>query len=166
MLVKAFRFIDRAFTFFEDWTLFIAVMVGLVSLFINVVLRYTIHYSLAWSEELIREIIIYTTFIGCSAAIKNRSMIRIDALPQIVPFLKKPLDIFSHLCTLGFSVLMFTLGWEMAALQVQTNQKTIILGIPLVILYAILPLMSTMMGIRTIIAIWEDFTGKRVADYE
>ena len=166
MLVKTFRLIDKAFTFFEDWTLFIAVMVGLVSLFVNVVLRYTIHYSLAWSEELIREIIIYTTFIGCSAAIKNRSMIRIDALPQIIPFLKKPLDIFSHLCTLGFSGLMFTLGWEMAALQVQTNQKTIILGIPLVILYAILPLMSAMMGIRTIIAMWEDFTGKKVADYE
>ncbi len=166
MLIKAFRLIDKAFTFFEEWTLFIAVMVGLISLFINVCLRYTIHYSLAWSEELIREIIIYTTFIGCSAAIKSRSMIRIDALPQILPVLKRPLDIFSHFCTLGFSVLMFVLGWEMARLQVETQQHTIILGVPLVVLYAILPLMSVMMGVRTIIALWEDFTGVRVTDDE
>jgi TRAP-type C4-dicarboxylate transport system permease small subunit len=162
MIVKIFRIIDKVFSFFEEWTIFITVMVGLISLFVNVVLRYTIHYSLAWSEELIREIIIYTTFIGCSAAIKNRSMIRIDALPQIVPSLKKPLDYFSHLCTLGYSALMCTLGWEMAALQVETHQSTIILGIPLVILYAILPLMGGMMFIRTIIAMWEDFTGQQV----
>ena len=162
MIVNSFKVIDRVFTFFEEWTLFIAVMVGLISLFVNVVLRYTIHYSLAWSEELIREIIIYTTFIGCSAAIKNRSMIRIDAAPQIFPALKKPLDYFSHLCTLGYSVLMFILGWQMAALQVETHQSTIILGIPLVYLYAILPLMGGMMFIRTIIAIWEDFTGQKV----
>ena len=162
MIVKCFRIIDKVFSFFEEWTIFITVMVGLISLFVNVVLRYTIHYSLAWSEELIREIIIYTTFIGCSAAIKNRSMIRIDALPQIVPSLKKPLDYFSHLCTLGYSLLMCYLGWQMAALQVETHQSTIILGIPLVILYAILPLMGGMMFFRTIIAMWEDFTGQQV----
>ena len=162
MIAKSFKVIDRVFSFFEEWTIFIAVMVGLISLFVNVVLRYTIHYSLAWSEELIREIIIYTTFIGCSAAIKNRSMIRIDALPQIVPSLKKSLDYFSHICTLGYSALMCVLGWEMAALQVETHQSTIILGIPLVILYAILPLMGAMMFIRTIIAVWEDFTGRQV----
>ncbi len=162
MVAKSFKIIDKIFSFFEEWTIFIAVMVGLISLFVNVVLRYTIHYSLAWSEELIREIIIYTTFIGCSAALKNRSMIRIDALPQIVPFLKKPLDYFSNLCTLGYSVLIFYLGWQMAALQLETHQKTIILGIPLVILYAILPLMGGMMIIRTIMVVWEDFTGQQV----
>ncbi|MCK5681021.1 TRAP transporter small permease [bacterium] len=162
MIAKSFKAIDKAFSFFEEWTIFIAVMVGLISLFVNVVLRYTIHYSLAWSEELIREIIIYTTFIGCSAALKNRSMIRIDALPQIVPFLKKPLDYFSHVCTLGYSILMCILGGQMAMLQYETNQKTIIIGIPLVILYAILPLMGGMMLVRTVMAIWEDFTGKKV----
>ncbi|HDS17294.1 MAG TPA: TRAP transporter small permease [Proteobacteria bacterium] len=162
MIARSFRIIDRVFSFFEEWSLFVVVMVGLISLFVNVVLRYTIHYSLAWSEELIREVIIFTTFIGCSAAIKNRSMIRIDALPQIFPVLKKPLDYFSHVCTLGYSGLIFYLGWQMAALQYSTQQKTIILQVPLVLLYAILPLMGAMMFIRTIMALWEDFTGEKV----
>jgi TRAP-type C4-dicarboxylate transport system permease small subunit len=162
MVAKVFKVVDRVFTFFEEWTIFIAVMTGLLSLFVNVVLRYTIHFSLSWSEELIREIIIFTTFIGCSAALKNRSMIRIDALPQIVPFLKKPLDYFSNICTLGYGGLIFYLGWQMAALQLRTHQSTIILGIPLVLLYAILPLMGGMMIVRTIMVMWEDFTGRQV----
>jgi TRAP-type C4-dicarboxylate transport system permease small subunit len=158
MISKAFRGIDKVLSFFEEWTLFIAVMVGLISLFVNVVLRYTIHYSLAWSEELIREIIIYTTFIGCSAAIKSRAMIRVDALPQVFPRLKKPLDYFSNFCVLFYSVMITRLGWEMAALQVATHQKTIILHIPLVLLYAVLPLMGVMMFLRTLQVMWEDFS--------
>ena len=131
-------------------------MIGLLSLFVNVVLRYGFNYSLAWSEELVREIIIYTTFIGCSAAIKNRNMITIDALPQMVSWLKVPLTYVSHFATLFFSVLITYLGWKMAALQVTTHQKTIILEIPLVVLYSILPLMGVMMCLRTIQVIYED----------
>ena len=69
MLRKILNFLDKILTFFEEWTLFITVIIALVALFVNVVLRYGFNYSLAWSEELVREVIIYTTFIGCSAAI-------------------------------------------------------------------------------------------------
>ncbi|MCP4345770.1 MAG: TRAP transporter small permease [Desulfobacterales bacterium] len=163
MFGKILDFLDKVLTFFEEWTLFITVMVALVALFINVVLRYSINYSLAWSEELVREVIIYTTFIGCSAAIRNRSMIKIDALVQLVPVLKAPLTYFSNIVTLIFAGMMIYYGWLMAALQIQTNQKTIIMQIPLVYLYAILPLMGTMMFIRTVQVIYEDFTeGKAV----
>jgi len=161
MLKKTLDVLDRVLTFFEEWTLFVTVIVALIALFINVVLRYGFNYSLAWSEELVREVIIYTTFIGCSAAIKNRSMIKIDALVQLVPQLKTPLNYFSNLAVLIFSVLMLYYGWLMAALQVRTNQHTIILQIPLVYLYAILPLMGAMMFIRTIQVMYEDFNQAR-----
>ena len=50
---------------------------------------------------------------------------------------------------------MIYYGWRMAALQVATHQKTIIMRIPLVYLYAILPAMGIMMFIRTIqVIIW------------
>ncbi len=157
MFGKVLNALDRALTFFEEWTLFITVMVALISMFINVVLRYGFNYSLAWSEELVREVIIYTTFIGCSSAIKNRSMIKIDALVQLVPRLKLPLGYLSNFVTLIYSVMIFFLGWKMASLQVATFQKTIILQIPLVILYAILPVMGAMMFIRTIQVMYWDW---------
>ena len=153
---KIFRIIDAVLSFLEDWTLFLSVFVALISLFVNVVLRYGFHSSLAWSEELVREVIILTTFIGASAAIKRRAMIRIDAMEQLVPVLKYPLAFFGYLVTLFFAVFIFYFGWKMAALQVLTMQKTIILQIPLVYLYAILPIMGVFMFLRTIQVIYED----------
>ncbi|PQP35808.1 TRAP transporter small permease [Desulfobacteraceae bacterium SEEP-SAG9] len=165
MFGKILGFLDKILTFFEEWTLFVTVMVALVALFFNVVLRYGFNYTLAWSEELVREVIIYTTFIGCSAAIKNRSMIKIDASVQLFPRLKLPLTFFSNLVTLIFSIIMVYYGWLMAVLQVETHQKTVILQIPLVYLYAILPLMGGMMFIRTIQVVYDDIieihAGKR-----
>jgi C4-dicarboxylate transporter, DctQ subunit len=156
MLGKIFRFLDKVLTFFEDWTLFVSVFVALIALFFNVVLRYGFNYSLAWSEELVREVIIYTTFIGCSAAVKNRSMIKIDASVQLLPKLKTPLTFFSNLATLIFACLMMYYGWLMALMQHRTHQKTIIMQIPLVYLYAILPLMGVLMFIRTLQISYED----------
>jgi TRAP-type C4-dicarboxylate transport system permease small subunit len=156
MFGKILKAIDKVLTFFEDWTLFITVMIALVSLFVSVLLRYTISYTLAWPDEVVRNVIIYTTFVGCSAAVKNRSMIKIDALVQLVPKLKIPLNYFSHLVTLIFSIMMIYYGWLATVMQARTNQKTIITEIPLEYLYTILPLMGCLMLIRTIQVIYED----------
>lgn len=161
MFEKLLTFLDKILTFIEEWTLFITVIVALVALFINVVLRYGFNYSLAWSEELVREVIIYTTFIGCSSAVKNRSMIKIDASVQLLPKLKKPLTYFSNFVTMIFAGMMIYYGWLMMAMQYRTHQKTIIMEIPLVILYAILPLMGIMMMIRAIQVIYQDITEQR-----
>ena len=45
----------------------------------------------------------------------------------------------------------------MAAMQARTFQKTLILQIPLVYLYAILPLTGVLMFIRTLQVIYQDF---------
>lgn len=163
MIGKILNVIDRILTFFEDWTLFLTVIIALVSLFFNVVLRYGFNYTLAWSEELVREVIIYTTFIGLGAAVKNKSMIKIDALVQLVPRLKVPLNFFSNFVTATFGLMMLYYGWKIAALQVMTNQKTIIMQIPLVYLYAIIPVMGATVLLRTIQVIYQDYTELRSA---
>ncbi len=163
MFGKILKVIDTVLTFVEDWTLFISVMIALVALFANVVLRYGFNYTLAWSEELVREVIIYTTFIGCVSAVKKRQMIKIDALVQLVPWLKTPLSYFSNLAIVIFSLMMIYYGWKMAALQVETNQKTIIMQIPLVYLYAILPVMGITMLLRVIQVLYEDINELLIA---
>jgi C4-dicarboxylate transporter, DctQ subunit len=155
-MAKLFAVIDKVLTFFEEWTLFITVLAAMLALFVNVVLRYGFSYSLAWSEELVREVILYTTFIGCSAAIKNRSTVRIDALVQLVPRLKYPLGIFSYVINLVFAVVMIYFGYLLCALQVESDQTTLILQIPTVYLYAILPLMGAMMFVRVVMMMTAD----------
>jgi len=158
---KILSALDKVLTFFEEWTLFITVLVAMVALFFNVILRYGFSYSLAWSEELVREVILYTTFIGCSVAIKNRSTVRIDALVQLVPKLKFPLAMFSYLVNLAFAVVMVYFGYLLAVLQVESNQSTLILQIPTVYLYAILPLMGIMMVLRVLMVMRDDIRSRR-----
>jgi TRAP-type C4-dicarboxylate transport system permease small subunit len=155
------QWIDKVLTFFEEWTLFITVMAAMLALFLNVILRYAFSYSLAWSEELVREVILYSTFIGCSAAIKNRSTVRIDALVQLLPKLKYPFEIFSYAINLLFAVMMIYFGYLLCRLQVESGQATLILQIPTVYLYAFLPLMGVMMLIRIVVIIMTELRARR-----
>ncbi len=158
MFGKILAFVDKILTFFEEWTLFVAVFVALISLFVSVVLRYVFSYTLAWPDELVRHVIIYTTLIGCATAVRKRMMIKIDASVQILPRLKTLLTYFSNLSMLIFAVWIIYYGVIMAKLQVQTFQKTIILQIPYVYLYALLPLMGALMLLRIIQVFYEDTT--------
>ncbi len=161
MLKKLFRSIDRTFLFFEEWSLFAAVCVALFSAMTNVVLRKaTSNYSLYWSDEVVRKVIYFSTYIGCAAAIRSRSLIRIDALPQMLPVLKKPLTQLAHLAVLVFAACMIYLGGQMTAMMYRDQYAlTATLQVPEWILYAILPLMGVMMFFRTLITMYEDWTG-------
>lgn len=156
MLGKFLKKLDSFVTHIEEWTLFIIVMAALLSLFANVVLRYGFNYTLAWSEELVRIVIIYSTFVGASVAVKQRAMIRIDAIVQIFPKLKPGLTIITNLLMLIWAFMMVKYGYSMTHLQYLTHQKTIIMQIPLVIIYAIMPVMGVMVFIRTIQVIIQD----------
>lgn len=161
MLKKTFRFVDRGFAFIEDWTLFIAVAVALVSAMANVVLRkLTSDINLYWSDEVVRKVIFISTYIGCVAAIRHRSLIRIDALPQMVPVLKKPLSIISHLVVLLFAGTVFWLGLQLTRMMyADAYARTATLGIAEWYFYAVLPLMGLMMIVRTLIVLVQDIKG-------
>jgi len=156
MFGKILKKIDTIITNIEEWTLFIIVMAALLSLFANVVLRYGFNYTLAWSEELVRIVIIYSTFVGASVAVKQRAMIKIDAIVQIFPKLKSGLTFYSNILMLIFACMMVYYGYQMTHLQFLTNQKTIIMQIPLVIIYSIMPLMGVMVFIRTVQVMIQD----------
>ena len=106
--------------------------------------------------------IYFSTYIGCVAAIRSRSLIRIDALPQIFTFLTKPLALVSHLAVLVFSGIMIYLGWEMTMMMYQDEYaRTATLRLPEWPFYAVLPLMGVMMMFRTLITIWEDIIDRQ-----
>lgn len=159
MLKKSFSVIDRTFTQVENWTLLLAVCVALLVAMTNVLLRkLTNDVNLYWSDEVVRKTIYITTYIGCVVGVRNRALIRIDALPQLVPWLKKPLNIFAHLAALVFSGAMIYLGGSMSLMMYHdAYARTSSLQIPEWIFYAVLPLMGVMMLIRTLIILIEDW---------
>ena len=142
--------IEKIITFIEEWTLFLTVISAMIALFINIILRYCFNSNLAWSEEFVREVIIFTTFIGCSLAIKKDAEIKIDATVYIFPGLKNKLNILSRIATLIFSFFLIFYGSKMALMMHTSHQKTIVLQIPLVLLYSILPISGLFMVFRVI----------------
>ena len=163
---KLIYHIHRAFAFAEDWSLFVTVMVALLVAIANVALRkMTNDVNLYWSDEVVRKTIFFTTYVGCIAAIRNRSLIRIDALPQLFPFLKKPLTLFSHVGVLVFSCFMIKLGYSLTEMVYQDQYaKTASLQIPEWYFYAVLPIMGFMMFIRTLIIMAEDWLGIKLCE--
>ena len=159
MLKKICRNVDRGLLFIEEWTLFGAVALALLTAVVNVILRKcTDDFSLYWSDEVVRKVIYFTTYIGCVAAVRTRSLIRIDALPQMLPVLRKPLTFVSHCAVLVFSVVMIYLGVQMTMMMFEDEYAlTATLNIPEWYFYALLPIMGVMMFIRTLIVICEDF---------
>jgi len=157
MLKKIFRRIDATFSFVEDWSLVLVVGVALTSGLVNIILRKTTDISLYWSDEVVRKAIFFCTYIGCSAAIKQRALIRIDALPQIIPVSRKFFNIINHLSVLVFSSFLTWLGWKMTC-EVFADEfaTTATLQIPEWYFYAILPIVGAMMFIRTVILLCED----------
>ncbi|MDY0161724.1 TRAP transporter small permease [Desulfobotulus sp.] len=143
---------------FEEWTLFAAVMAALLGLFASVVLRYGFHITFAGADELVRNTIIYTTFVGLSVAIRKDRLIRVDALAQIFPRLQRLLSLISLFAVMVFALMMLRFGGELMLMMYRTGQATIIWNMPLWILYGILPLSGLLMLIRAgeqALAVWQ-----------
>ena len=164
MLIRVIKSIDRTFRHVEEWSLFIAVCLALLTAMANVILRKTTNnFSLYWSDEVVRKVIFFSTYIGCVAAVRSRALIRIDALPQMLPVMKKPLTFISHIGVLCFAAIMVYLGLQMTLMVYQDQfAKTATLQLPEWTFYAILPVMGVMMFVRTLIIIWEDMVGKQI----
>ena len=72
--------------------------------FIEVIRRFVFSYSSIWGEETARYAFIYLVWIGASAAIKDRSHIRIDIIFKFLSEKNKArLYIFTELTTLIFA---------------------------------------------------------------
>ncbi|WP_429886071.1 TRAP transporter small permease [Geoalkalibacter halelectricus] len=160
MWKKTARAIDKTLAFVEEWSLFIAVMTALIVALANVFLRKFTPISLYWSDEVVRKVIFFTTYVGASAAVRSRSLIRVDALPQLFPVLKRGVTLLSHLAALFFAGIMVWLGWQMTVMAYQDEfARTSTLQIAEWKFYAVLPAVGVMMFIRSIIVMVEDWKG-------
>jgi TRAP-type C4-dicarboxylate transport system permease small subunit len=155
---KYFQAVDKFLSFIEDWALFLSVSLALVVAMANIILRKFTPISLYWSDEVVRKVIFFSTFVGCSAAIKSRALIRVDALPQLFPGLQKLLTYVHHLGVVVFSVLMIKIGYAMTAEVFHDEYaRTATLQIQEGYFYAILPIVGVMMLVRTLMLMIADW---------
>ena len=110
------------------------IMSGIV--FIDVMSRFILNYSLAWAAELARFLLIWVVFIGASLALKKGELVAIVFVAAKVPsYMKTFLELLIQVLIFIFLGLAVWHGASFVAFLVKTGQISPALQIPIWLLY-------------------------------
>ena len=93
------------------------------------------------------------TFMGASAAVKNRSELKVDVLYEAFPAAQPALDWVLHLVRLGVAVTFIYAGWNFMLIEIDMDTVTPILLIPSSVVAAMLPVFGIFLALRSIQAL-------------
>lgn len=152
--MKLLKWLDRNF---EEKLLVILLIVTVTLTFIQVVMRYIFHNSLAWSEELARYLFLYLIWIGAAYAVKREQHLRIEIILNRIPKEKlKTFENFIYFIWLGFSVFLFISSLNMTMDVFASGQLSPAMRIPMGYAYISIPLGTGLMCFRIIQKILEN----------
>lgn len=102
--------------------------------------RYTGLYHLRWSDEVARAMIIWLAFLGAGVAVRREAHFRIALLASRATSerVRKVAESITHVSLAATGGLIIYLGWRL--IQGALGQTTVVLKIPVPLLYASLPL--------------------------
>uniref|UniRef100_UPI003342757D TRAP transporter small permease n=1 Tax=Castellaniella defragrans TaxID=75697 RepID=UPI003342757D len=109
-------------------------LLSLMSLLIGaqVFMRYVMHDSLTWSEELARYCFIWATYIGVSYGVKRKAHICVTALSERLPSRGRHyLNIFAYLVFGVFALLVMKEGYALSMKIFGFGQKSSSMGLPM-----------------------------------
>ncbi len=133
-----------------------------ITIFMEVFRRFVLSYSSIWAEEIARYAFIYVSWIGASAAIKERAHIRIDViLPFVSERVRAVIMILGDLITLALAVIAFWWSMETVLVSVKFGSVTHGLRISLAWFLAAVPIGFAMMFVRLIQSILRDVSDFR-----
>ncbi len=113
---------------------------GVALAFGNVVVRYIFDGSLTWAAELTTYLFLWSTFFGAAYCFKHDAHISINILlEKVKPQTAKYLMILSHSITLIFLLAVAYYGYEYLLLVNDLDEISVDLGIPMWIVYIVIP---------------------------
>ena len=117
--------------------------------FAQVVVRYALGGSLPWSEEAVRFLFIWLSFLGFSVTMNRGGHIGVDFFVDLAPrAVKRALALASDGLILGFLVFLGTQGWGVA--QVTMNNRSPAMQIPMGYVYAVFPISALLLILYTL----------------
>ena len=124
----------------ERWLLLPLYALIVITIFVEVFRRFALSYSSIWAEESARYAFIYVSWIGASAAIKERAHIRIAvSLPFVSERVRGILMIFGDLVTMILAVVAFWWSLETVLTSIKFGSVTHGLRISLALFLAAVP---------------------------
>ena len=122
-----------------------AMSLMLVIIFMQIISRYIFGYTFEWSEELARFLFVWVVFIGSALIIGDKGHMAVTLLSGKLngTIAGTILNLFIKVCSLAFILLLITQGSKMA--KTMMFQTAPALGIPMGIVYAIIPISGLLM---------------------
>ncbi len=138
-------------------TILLSVMTLLV--LYQVFTRYILNSPAAFTEELVRYFLIWTSFIGAAYAFFTRQhMCLIVVRDSLKPAAKKVLMAAVDLLILVFALFVITIGGFKLAMSAE-KVFSALLGIPRSLVYAVAPVSGIFIIAAQVINLYEDITG-------
>jgi TRAP-type C4-dicarboxylate transport system permease small subunit len=114
---------------------------------VQVFSRYVLNYSLFWSEELARYMLVWLTFLGASVAYRRQAHPGMDVLhARMPPSLRRAGNLFVHAVSLGLFGVMIVFGTQFAwFVRLQTSPA---LYLPKWIILSVIPVSGVILMIH------------------
>lgn len=128
--------------------------------------RYVLNNPSAFTEEIVRYLLMWTGFIGAAYAFSVRGhMALVFVRDKLSPANKRILMTATDLLVLLFALFVMVVGGVKLAVSA-SKEFSALLGIPRSLVYSMAPLSGVFIIIAQVINIYEDITGHEVAEEE
>ena len=118
--------------------------------------RYIFHFGVGWSEELVRYIMIWITFVGLGVAIRTEEHVAIDFfVEKLGRHKKRVIKRIGHFICFLFCLLLFASSLMLTIKVFYRGQITAGLQIPMGVIYSMLPVAMLISTFRYLILIFK-----------
>jgi C4-dicarboxylate transporter DctQ subunit len=143
--------LKKSWALFEDVSAGTFFSIGIALIFYGVLMRYMFNSPKAWVEEVSSYSIVWGALLGISIALRNNHHIQVDMLyDKMSPKMKRVIDIFANLVSLFFCVFYTYYGVLLVLKRSTSGMVSLDVGIPMWIVYLILPISGIMFFARFI----------------
>lgn len=128
--------------------------------------RYVLNSPVAFTEELVRYALIWTTFASASYAFLHRNHMSLTVVrDKLPPRARKAFLLGADVLVLLFAFVVLGIGGAMLA-YTSRNDVSALLGISRGVVYLIAPITGLAITVAQVLNIWEDVTGGPSTDTE
>lgn len=146
----------------------LVILLSMMSLLIGaqVFMRYVMHDSLTWSEELARYCFIWATYLGVSCAVKHKAHICVEALTDKLPQAARHYaTILSHVLFIVFAVMVMKEGYALTMKVFGFGQKSSAMGLPMGYVYLAPTVGFGLVIIRLLQSIYQEILSMRKVEH-
>lgn len=155
------QIVKKVWAFIEEVSAGTFFSVGIALIFYGVIMRYIFNSPQAWVEEVARYSLIWGVFLGFGLALRHNQHIQVDILyDRLKPGMKRALDILATVISILFCIIYTYYGFILVESRFHSGMVSLDVGIPMWIVYLILPISGVLFLLRFIERLVNILAGK------